>query len=75
VPARTDTGIPIYDRTKGEYLAWLKQGDVLVDDSLENVEQASLLGLKTLLYPQPWNRGILTTAALLQKLSEMDEES
>ena len=69
VPTRTATDLPVYDRTKGEFLQWLRCGDVLVDDSLENVEQAQLLGIKTLLYPQPWNTSPLTITTLLKELS------
>jgi hypothetical protein len=71
VPTRTDAGVPVYDRTKGEYLAWLGRGDVLVDDSTENNRQATSLGLRTLLVAQPWNDSDLSFAALLHQLSEM----
>jgi len=71
VPTRTDVGVPVYDRTKGEYLAWLGCGDVLVDDSAENGRQAALLGLKPMLVAQPWNNSKLTSPALLRQLSEM----
>jgi hypothetical protein len=71
VPSRTSIGVPVYDCTKGEYLAWLGQGNVLVDDSPDNTEQAAALGLKTLLVAQPWNNSKLTTSALLRQLSEM----
>jgi hypothetical protein len=71
VPTRTETGVPVYDQTKGEYLSWLGRGDVLVDDSPENSRQAALLGLKTFMVAQPWNNSELTMDALLHQLSEM----
>jgi hypothetical protein len=71
VPTRTHIGVPAYDRTKGEFLAWLGQGNVLVDDSPDNTQQAAALGLKTMLVAQPWNDSKLTTPVLLQQLSEM----
>jgi hypothetical protein len=71
VPTRTEIGAPLYDRSKGEYLAWLGRGDVLVDDSMENNRQAAALGLKTLLVRQPWNNGKSTTCELLRQLTEM----
>ncbi len=71
VPTRTAIGVPIYDHTKGEFLAWLGQGNVLVDDSPDNTQQAEALGLTTMLVAQPWNNSKLTTPALLQQLSEM----
>ena len=69
VPIRADIITPTYDRSKGEYLSWLGCGDILVDDSIENIFQAKALGMKTLLYPQPWNESGLTTASLLKELS------
>ena len=75
VPTRIDEGIPVYDRTKGEYLAWLGHGDVLVDDSPENIAQAASLGLTTLQAPQPWNNTRLSLPALLRELSQMAGES
>jgi hypothetical protein len=71
VPTRTDPGVPTYDRTKGEYLAWLKRGEVLIDDSTDNILEAESLGLGTLQPAQPWNSSTLTIPQLLQALSEM----
>jgi hypothetical protein len=69
VPTRVGENVPTYDRNKAEFLSWLGCGDVLVDDSIENTLAARSLGLKTLLFPQPWNDSILTTDALLRQLS------
>jgi hypothetical protein len=74
VPSRTEEGVPLYDRTKGEFLAWFGRGDVLVDDMTENVAQAASLGLRTLQPAQPWNSSTLTIAAALQELSQMAGE-
>jgi hypothetical protein len=71
VPTRAAEDVPVYDRTKGEYLKWLRCGDIMVDDSIENVRQARLLGMKTLLYPQPWNNSELTLTMLLKELSDL----
>ncbi len=65
VPTRTTDGAPMYDRSKAECLQWLKQGDVLIDDSIENLSQAACLGLQTLLYRQPWNDGVSPRANFL----------
>jgi hypothetical protein len=75
VPSRAEVGIPVYDRTKGEYLAWLGRGNILVDDANENIAQAASLGLRTLQPAQPWNASNLTLPALLQELSQMAGES
>ena len=71
VPTRSAAGVPIYDRTKGEYLTWLGRGDLLIDDSNENIAQAASLGLKTLLPARPWNDGTLTLEAALVNLTQM----
>lgn len=71
VPTRSAVNVPVYDRTKGEFLKWLSCGDVVVDDSIENLAQTQALGLKTLLYPQPWNRSPLTVNMLLKELTDL----
>ena len=75
VPTRTQEGVPIYDRSKREYLAWFGRGDVLVDDSTDNIVEAESLGLRTLLAPQPWNNSKLTMTSLLQQLTQLAGES
>jgi len=71
VHTRPNNGLPVYDKTKGEFLTWLGCGNILVDDSEENIRQAQALGLKTLLYPQPWNGSSLDVDSLLDNLTEM----
>ena len=71
VHTRDGDGLPVYDRTKGEFLDWLKCGDIMVDDSEENVRQAESRGLRTLLYPQPWNTSRLSIDQLLKNLTDM----
>lgn len=71
VPTRTPDNVPVYDRTKGEYLKWLRCGDIMVDDSVENILQARSLGMKTFVYPQPWNKSSVSVAALLTELSTL----
>src|SRR5262249_45363806 len=75
VPTRLDEGLPVYDRTKGEYLAWLGRGDILVDDSADNIRDAESLGLRTLQPAQPWNNSRLSVSDWLRKLSNMAGES
>ena len=71
VHTRIDHQFPVYDRTKGEFLDWVKCGDVMVDDSTENTKQAQSRGLKTLLYPQPWNESPMSVEELLTELTSM----
>lgn len=53
-PRPTDSH-PVYDRSKGEFLAHTDKIDVLVEDTEANVLSARQLGLTACLYPQPWN--------------------
>jgi hypothetical protein len=71
VPTRATNDVPVYDRSKGEYLKWLKCGDIMVDDSSDNIKEAQALGMKTLLYPQPWNNSAVAVEALLDELSSL----
>ncbi len=75
VPSRTEENEPAYDRSKGEFLTWIKCGDILVEDSPENICQADSIGMRTLTYPQPWNNSRLTIDELLNELSHMVRES
>jgi hypothetical protein len=74
VPMRAGESVPIYDRSKAEYLKWFRSGEILVDDSTENIDHGRALGLKTLLYPQPWNGSSLSTKTLLQTLTNWADE-
>jgi len=71
VHTRENDQFPPYDRTKGEFLDWIKCGDIMVDDSAGNILQAQSRGLKTLLYPQPWNDSPLSVEGLLDELTNM----
>lgn len=64
VPSRAEPGLPEYHRNKGEWLAWLGGADLLVDDSLENVRLAEALGIRAMVWPQPWNGGGTVNEAL-----------
>ncbi|EKD58291.1 MAG: hypothetical protein ACD_56C00156G0004 [uncultured bacterium] len=52
---RKDDQFPVYFSSKGDYLKWLGHGDLFVDDSKQNLQFAEGAGIKTLLFPQPWN--------------------
>jgi hypothetical protein len=47
--------IPVYDRTKQEFLKRIQQVDYLVDDNEDNIKEAELVGVKGILFPRPWN--------------------
>lgn len=70
VPSRPDRGVPVYDRDKGDFVQWLRIADVLVDDSEENIAAAERVGVRAILYPQPWNRSRLTVDGVMDQLCE-----
>lgn len=60
---------PVYDENKGTYLNYFGKADLLVDDTLENIEAAEKAGVKTLIFPRPWNRSKLTIGQALAEIS------
>jgi FMN phosphatase YigB (HAD superfamily) len=70
VPSRTGPATPLYDRDKGDFLRWFGGADFLVDDSAENLAQVEKLGIRTVLYPQPWNGAPHTVGDVLKTLME-----
>jgi hypothetical protein len=55
VPCRSGPATPTYDGSKSEFLEWWGRGDILVDDSRDNIESAERIGVCGVLFPQPWN--------------------
>jgi hypothetical protein len=70
VPCRCRANVPRYDTTKGEFLAWWGKADILVDDCRETISAAVQLGIRAVLFPQPWNGGG-STATALRQLTEL----
>lgn len=70
-PCRSLPGEPFYDAGKPEFLQWWSKGDILVDDSVENIEAAARLGIRGALFPQPWNGAALTQREALLRLAEI----
>src|SRR5262249_44798421 len=64
VPCRSTPTTPFYDASKSEFLEWWGRGDILVDDSTDNIESAERIGVCGVLFPQPWNRGPSARPAL-----------
>lgn len=72
IPSPRNTDLPVqYHQTKKEFLGWLNKGDVLIDDNIFNIEGAKELGMKTILFPRPWNNPTYTISQALQNLTEL----
>jgi hypothetical protein len=66
--ARKGQKLPVYDTNKGDYLAWLGKGDVFIDDDENNVKLAAKQGIRTILFPRPWNSSKSTVAQALKQI-------
>lgn len=73
VPSRRETDPPFeYYSTKKEFLESFGKVDLLIDDNVFNIEGAKELGIKTILFPQPWNNRVFNTPQKsLQMLNEI----
>ena len=69
VPCRSAPATPFYDASKSEFLEWWGRGDILVDDSTDNIESAERIGVCGVLFPQPWN-GMRSGRSALEVLTE-----
>jgi hypothetical protein len=70
VPSRPSPATTLYDRDKGDFLGWLGSADFFIDDNAETLGAALKPRLRTLLYPQPWNRAVHTVGDVLRTLTE-----
>jgi 5'(3')-deoxyribonucleotidase len=52
---RATCQVPIYDRSKKDYLEWIQYVDYLIDDNEDNIKEAESIGIKGILFPRPWN--------------------
>lgn len=71
LPSRFHEGVPVYDRTKGEFLRWIEAGDILIDDSPQNCRDAEAAGIRALAYPQPWSGSTQTIAEFFEHITEL----
>jgi hypothetical protein len=65
---RKDEMIPHYENDKTEALERLGTVDFFVDDHPEHVAVARKAGIKSLLFPRPWNSGRMTVTETLAEL-------
>jgi FMN phosphatase YigB (HAD superfamily) len=65
---RAEENPPVYDEDKGTYLNYFGKADLLIDDAQDNIEAAKKAGVKTLIFPRPWNQSGLTVEQLLDKV-------
>jgi len=69
---RDEVPLPQYDMTKYDFLKWLENADILIDDNPENVKVAATLGIRAFLVSKPWNGGHASLSTILGQLAEID---
>ncbi len=68
---RPDDAYARHELNKGDMLAMTLHADLFIDDSEQNVADAERLGVRSLLFPAPWNRNRdLSPEAFLDGLDE-----
>lgn len=60
--------LPLYDKSKKDFLKWMGKVDIFIDDTEANLSACEELGIKVVLFPQPWNKSKLSIAETLEKL-------
>ena len=58
-----------YEKTKGDYLNWLKRVDIFIDDQRGNIQKARNLPIQYLMPSRPWNSGGKKMAEILSALN------
>lgn len=58
--------VPEYDKNKKDFLRWLSKAGIFIDDNEANIQDCRNLGIRGILFPQPWNRSKLTIAETLK---------
>jgi hypothetical protein len=66
---RAEEAIPVYDRSKADFIGWHGKIDVLIDDNPEHIEQAAQIGVQDILITQPWNTGKMDLSETLASLT------
>ncbi len=59
-----------YETKKADYLKWLKQADLFIDDHEGNVREAESMGIQSFLAERPWNSGGTALCEILNALLE-----
>ncbi len=68
---------PVYEKNKGDFFEWFSRVDLFIDDSITNISLGTEKGIKTILWPQPWNRvnrSISETLLDINKILELEHE-
>ena len=64
--------MPQYDKSKKDFLRWFGKVGIFIDDNEANIQDCINLGIKSILFPQPWNRSKLTISETLEMLKGIE---
>lgn len=68
---REGESLPVYDANKQDVLRKLGYIDVFIDDSEYNLMGVEEMGIKSILFPKPWNKNNANVKETLTKLTEV----
>ncbi len=63
--------IPQYDKSKNDFLSKFKRIDFLIDDNQTNLRQSKESGIKSILFPRPWNKSNLSISETLRMFERL----
>jgi 5'(3')-deoxyribonucleotidase len=63
--------LPVYDENKAAFIEWIDKVDVFIDDNPEQIRAADRAGVRTFLFPRPWNDGEMRVEELLGELERL----
>ena len=72
--ARSRQNNLIYDEDKATLLKRLNLADYFIDDDPRNIATAQKVGIKSLLFPQPWNHSKMNHAKFIENLTTFLEK-
>jgi len=58
-----------FESTKANYLKWVNQVDIFIDDNEKNIHEVNSLGIRCFLVSQPWNFGGMKIEETLKSLT------
>ncbi|RLB80363.1 MAG: hypothetical protein DRH15_07640 [Deltaproteobacteria bacterium] len=68
---RPNQSLPVYEKTKYDYVKWIGQGDVIIDDNPDNLTAFSNIGMVLLGIRRPWNPHGLLISDALKRLTQL----
>ena len=68
---RPNKSLPVYEKTKYDYVKWIGRGDIIIDDNPDNLTTFSHVRMVVLGIRQPWNPNGLLISDALKRLTQL----